>query len=82
MEQRPGGPHGAAGGAVPHAEPVAQPAGGRGGWGGVVGPGGATGVHEGEFLAPVAFPAAQQPPQPQDPLGPNPIRQAGRVLGS
>jgi hypothetical protein len=48
----------------------------------VVGPGGATGVHEGEFSEPVAFQAVQQPPQPQDPLGPNPIRQAGRVLGS
>ena len=44
-------------------------------------PGGAAGVHGGEFSEPLAFQAVHQPPQDQDPLGPNRVGQPVQVLG-
>jgi hypothetical protein len=68
-EQRPGGPDRAAGGPGAHAEPVAQPAGGRGGLDVLVGAGRPAGIDRGQFLEPVAFQAVQQPPELEDPFG-------------
>jgi hypothetical protein len=80
-EQRPSGPHraGRRGGA--HPEAVAQPAGGRGRLDALLGPGAPAGVEVGELVEPVALQAVGQPPQGQDPLGPDPDWQAGQVLG-
>jgi uncharacterized protein YbjT (DUF2867 family) len=55
-EQGPGGAHGAVGGAGTQAEAVAQPAGGRGGWEGLVGAGGAAAVQVRELPEPLALP--------------------------
>jgi hypothetical protein len=43
----------------------------------LVGPGGPAGIRGGQLLEPVAFQAVDQPPQPQDPLGPG-RRRPGR----
>jgi hypothetical protein len=62
-------------------EPVAEPAGGRGRLNALVGAGGPAGVDAGQFVQPVAFQAVQQPPQPQDPFGPDAVGKAVQVLG-
>ena len=80
-EQGPGGPDRALGGAGAQAEPVPKPGGGGPGLLVLVGPGGAAGVHGGQFLEPVAFEAVDQPPQGQDPLGQRHVVQAVEVLG-
>jgi hypothetical protein len=80
-EQGSGGADAAVGGGHAHAEPAAQPAGGGGGGQALLGAGGATGVHRGHLLQPPALQAVQQPPQDQDPLGPDGVGQAGQVLG-
>ena len=80
-EQGPGGAHGVAGRSRAHPQAAPQPAGGGAGLDAVLGPGGTAGIDPGEFVEPVAFQAVQQPPQLQDPLGPDRVRQPVQVLG-
>jgi hypothetical protein len=47
----------------------------------VFGAGGPAGVHGGQLLEPLSFQAVQQPPQGQDPLGPDRVGQAVQLLG-
>ena len=63
------------------AQPVPQPGGGRPDLLPLVGAGGAAGIDAGEFLEPVAFQAVHQPPQFQDPLGPDHVTEPVQVLG-
>jgi hypothetical protein len=48
----------------------------------LVGAGGPAGIDRGQFLEPVAFQAVQQPPELQDPDGPDAVRQTVHILGS
>ena len=63
------------------AQPGPQPGGGRAQLLVLLGPGGAAGVHGGEFSEPLAFQTVHQPPQDQDPLGPDRVSQPVQVLG-
>ena len=80
-EQGPGRPDRAVGGPGAHPQPGPEPAGGRADLDPVLGPGGAAGIHGGQLGQPVAFQPVHQPPQPQDPFGPDRVRQAVQVLG-
>ena len=64
-----------------HAKAVAEPAGGGGGRGLLVGAGRPEGVDAGQFFEPLAFQAIHQPPQPLGPLDPDAARQPVQGLG-
>jgi hypothetical protein len=80
-EQRPSGPDRAGRGGGAQVEPVAQPAGGRGGLDGLVGPGRPAAVDGGQALQPVALQAVPQPPQLEHLLDQGGVRQAVQVSG-
>jgi hypothetical protein len=77
-EQGPGGPDRAGRGPSAQVEAVPQPGGGRADL--LVGfsPGDAAAVDPGQFLEPQAVQAIDQPPQRQDPLGPDTITSRSR----
>jgi hypothetical protein len=80
-EQGAGGADQAGGGAGAQVEAVAQPARSRSELDALVGSGRPTGIDGGQFLEPLALQPVQQPPQRQDPLGPDPDSQPGQVSG-
>jgi hypothetical protein len=75
-EHCPGGPHTAVGDPGTQVEPIPQPTGRGGSLNTILGPSSAAGVQVGQVLQPVAFQPIDQPPQLQDPLGPDGVGQA------
>jgi hypothetical protein len=80
-KQGPGGADQAAGRTRTQVQPVAQPGGGRGRRGSLLGPGGPAGIDRGQPGQPVAVQAVGQPLQPHHPLGQGGVGQAVAVEG-